>query len=83
MKTQYANEFVQQLGMGGPTTYFYQFIYDEKESVETEIIQYFIMHVLVLCIKVDSYVAHMLCTWSFSNDIEVPIYIKKKNTSFP
>ena len=48
-----------KLGMGDPTTYVYQFIYDEKDSVDTNIIQYFIMHGLVLCIKFDSYVAHM------------------------
>ena len=77
MKIKYPNEFVQKLGVGDPTTFFYQFIYDEKESVETEIIQYFIMHVLVLCIKVDSYVAHMFYAWSFGNNTEVPIAIKK------
>ena len=62
MKIQYANEFIEQLGMGDPTTSVYQFIYDEKESIDTEIIQYFVMHGLGLCIKVDSYVAHMFYT---------------------
>ena len=54
--------------MVDPPTCFYKFIYDEMESVDTEIIQYFIMHVLVLCIKVDSYVAHMFYAWSFSHN---------------
>ena len=45
--------------MGDPTTCVYQFIYDENESDDTKIIQYFIMYGLVLCIKVNSYVTHM------------------------
>ena len=36
MKTQYENEFVEQLGIGDPTTCVYQLIYNEKESVDTE-----------------------------------------------
>ena len=58
MKLQYANEFIEKLGMGDTTTCVYQFIYDGKYSVDTNIIQYFIMHGLGLCIKVDSYVEH-------------------------
>ena len=77
MIIQYANGFVQKLGMGDPTTYVYQFIYDEKDSVDTKIIQYFIMHGLGLCTKVDSYVAHMFYAWSLSHNISVPIAIKK------
>ena len=60
MKIKYSNKFVQKLGMGDPTTCVYQIIYDEKDSVDTKIIKYFIMHVLGLCIEVDSYVAHIL-----------------------
>ena len=44
MKIQYASEFIQQLGMGDPSISVYRFIYNEKYSVDTEIIQYFIMH---------------------------------------
>ena len=51
MKIKYANEFVQQLGMGDPTTCVFKCIYNEKVSIETEIIQYFIMHGLGLCIN--------------------------------
>ena len=36
------------------------------------------MHGLWLCIKVDSYVAHMFYAWLFSHNIEVPIAINKK-----
>ena len=62
-KIQYANEFLKKLGMGDPTTCVYQCIYDENDSDNIEIIQYFIMHGLVLCIQVDIYVAHMLYAW--------------------
>ena len=64
--------------MGDPTTYVYQLIYDENENNDTKIIQYFIMHGLVLCIRVDSYVSHMFYTWPFSPDTAVPIDIKRK-----
>ena len=49
--------------MGDPKTCVYQLIYDENDSDETKIIQYFIMHGLGLCMKVDSYVAHMFYAW--------------------
>ena len=39
------------------------------------------MHGLELCIKVDSYVAHMFYARSFSHNISVPIDIKN-NTYF-
>ena len=35
------------------------------------------MHGLGLCIKVDSYVAHMFYAWSFYHNTAVPIDIKK------
>ena len=48
MKIQYANELVQNLGMGDLTTCVYKFIYDENENDDTKIMQYLIMHVLGL-----------------------------------
>ena len=63
--------------MGDTAACFYQFIYDEEDRVNTKITQYFITHVFVLCIKVDSYVAHMLYVLSFSNNTAVPIDIMK------
>ena len=77
MKIKYANEFVQTLVMGDLKTCVYQFIYDENYSDDTKIIQYLIMHGLVLCIKVDCFVAHMFYTLSFSHNTSVPIAIKK------
>ena len=63
--------------MDDPTTCVYQFIYDENYSVDKNIIQYFNMHGLGLCIKVDSYVEHMFNAWSFSNNTAVSIAINK------
>ena len=73
MKIRYANNFVYKLGMVDPTTCVYQFIYDEKDENYTQITQYFIMHVLGLCIKVDSYVVNLFYAWSFSHNTAVPI----------
>ena len=73
MKIQYENNFVHKLGMGEPTTCVYQLIYDEKDKNDTQITKYFIMHGLVLCIKVDSYVAHFCYSWSFSHNTAVLI----------
>ena len=78
IKIQHANKFVQRLGMSDTTTCVHQFIYDEKESDDTQITQYFIMHVLGLCIKVFSYVAHMFYAWSFSHNTAVLITKRKK-----
>ena len=63
--------------MGDSTTCVYQLIYDEHESDDTKIIQYFIMHGLWFCIKVDSYVAHIFYECSFSHITTVPIALKK------
>ena len=71
-----ANELVQKFGMGDPKTCVYQFIYDENDSNEKKIIQYFIMHGLGLCIKVYSNMAHMFYAWSFSHNKSVPVAIK-------
>ena len=62
--------------MGDTTTRIYQLIYDKNDNSDTKIIQYLILHGLGLCIKVDSYVAHMFYAWSFSHNTAVPISIK-------
>ena len=64
--------------MGDTTTCVYQFIYNEKFKNDTQITKYFIIHRLVLCIKVYSYVDHMFYAWSSSHNTEVPI-AKEKN----
>ena len=83
MKIQYTNEFVQKLEMGDPTTCVYKFIYDKNNSDQKKIIRYFIMHRLLLCINVDSYVAHMFYACLFSHNTAVPIAIKKIFSFFP
>ena len=63
--------------MRDTTTCVYQFIYDLNDIDDTKIIQYFIMNGLVLCIKIDSYVAHVFYACSFSHITTVPIAMKK------
>ena len=48
------------MGLGDPTTCVYQLIFDKNDINDTKVIQYFIMHRLVLCKKLNSFVAHML-----------------------
>ena len=76
------NEFAQKLGMGDLTTFVYQFIYNENDNGDTNIIKCFIMHGLVLSIKIYSYVVNMLYAWSFSNNTAFRIAIDK-NKYFP
>ena len=59
IKIKDSNEFIQNMGFGDPTTCFYEFILDQYASNETNILQYLIMHVMVLCIKLKNSVAHM------------------------
>ena len=65
------------MGLGDPTTCVYQFILDENDINYKKIIQYFIIHVLVLCIKLDIFVVHMLYAWSFIHNTELKITINK------
>ena len=51
--------------------------FDQNDSNDTNIIQYFIMYGLVLFIKLNTFVAHMFYVWLFSNNKSVPIYIKQ------
>ena len=69
MKIQYADIFVQNLGMVDPTD-------------DTKIIQYFVMNRLGLSIRIDIYMSHMFCACSFSNNTEVSIAINN-NKYFP
>ena len=39
-KRKYANYFIINMGLGDPTTYVYQFIFDENDSNDTNIKQY-------------------------------------------
>ena len=59
MKITYSNEFILNMGLGYPTNFVYQFIFDENDINYTRIIQYFIMHGLGICIKLNSFVAYM------------------------
>ena len=83
MRIQYANEFIITMGLGDPSTCVYPFILYENDSNDTNIIQYFIMHGLLLCTKLNNFGAHMFYAWSFSYNTEVPIDIKKNRYLFP
>ena len=63
--------------LGDPTTCVYQFKFDKEDSDDTHILKYFIMHGLGLCIKSNSYVAHMFYEWSFGRNTVVPIAMKQ------
>ena len=82
MRIQYANNLVHRLGIDDPTTCVYHFIYDEKDKNDSQITQYYIMHGLGLCIKVDSYASHLFYAFSFSHNTAVLI-AKKKKKYFP
>ena len=65
------------MGLGDNTTCVYQLIFDENDSNHTKTIQYFIMHGLGLCIRLNSFVAHMFYAWLFIHNTSVPIYINQ------
>ena len=69
--------------MGDPTTCVYRFIYDEKDKNGTHITQYFIMNGLGLCIKVDSYVAHIFMHGRSVIIQQLQLLKIGANTSFP
>ena len=77
MKIQSANEFILNKRLGDPTECVYQFIFDENDSNDTKIIQYFIMHGQRLCIKFYSLLANMFYTCSLIYNTAVPITINK------
>ena len=65
------------MGLGGTTACVCQLIFNKYDINEKNIIQYFIMHGLGLCIKLNCFVAHMFYAWSFSHDTAVPISINQ------
>ena len=63
---------------GDYTTCVYEFIFDKDYSNDKNILHYFVMNGLGLCIKLKNYVAHMLYAWSFSHNKSMLMYIKHK-----
>ena len=78
MNIKYANELIQNMVLVNPKKCVYQFVLDQDDSNDTKIIQYFIIHILGLYIKLNSFVAHMFYAWSFSHNTLLPIFIKQK-----
>ena len=62
--------------LGDNTTCLYPFLFDKKDTDNTDILQYFVMGGQGICMKVNSDVAHMFYVWSFSHNTEVPIKFK-------
>ena len=58
---------MKNLGIGDPAICVYQFIYNIDDNNDTKILQYFIIHGLGLCIKVEKYVAQIFYALSFSH----------------
>ena len=51
---KYSNEFIQNMVLSDPKTCVYQFLKYKFDTNDTKIIQYFVMHGLGLCIKLNS-----------------------------
>ena len=77
MKIKYEDRFIQNMGLGDPTTFLWVHFY-QYGSNDTNIIQYYIVHLLVLCIKINGSEVHKSYAWSLSHNTEVPIAIKQK-----
>ena len=63
--------------LGNTKICVYQFIFYQDEINDTKITQYCIIYGIGLCIKLNSYVAHMFYKLSFSHNIAVPISVNK------
>ena len=59
------------MGLGDPTRCVYRFIFDPDDSYDKKIIEYFLMHGILLCIKLNSYMAYMFYAWSLSHNASV------------
>ena len=46
--------------LGDPTPWVYQFVFDKDDRTDTKIIKYFVMYGPGLCIKLNSYVEHVI-----------------------
>ena len=70
------------MGLGDPKTFVYQVTFDKQDTDNTHMIKYVFMEGLVICIKLNSYVAHIFYAWLFIHNASVPILIKHKNIIF-
>jgi len=68
-------EYVNEWGVGAPTTCAYQFV-EENPNDEVEIIQYFCCVGLGVCYRIRNYWIHMFCAYCFSHLTSVPLFIK-------
>ena len=64
------------MGLGDLKTCVYQVTFYKEDTDNTHILKYFVMDGLVICIKLNSYVAHIFYAWSFIHNASVTILIK-------
>ena len=65
------------MGLGDLTTFFYQYFFRKYDSNGTNIIQHFVIHGVVLFIKLNIFVVQMFYSWSLIYNTAVPSYIKQ------
>ena len=70
------------MGLVDTTTFVYQFIFDKYDSKDTKMIQYFVMHGLGLCIKLNSYVENMFYACNSVKIIQYQLLLSTTNTTF-
>ena len=69
------------MGLGDTKICLYQFTFYKEDTYNTYILKYFVMKGLVICIKLNSYAAHMLYACPLSHNTSVPIVIKHNKYS--
>ena len=76
---KYDNELIHNMGLGDTITCICQFIFNKYDNYDTKIGQYFVIYVLGLWIRLNSYESHRFYAWKFSHNTELPIAINQKN----
>ena len=59
---------MKNFGLGIPTTCVHQFVGFERWRQNSEVYQYFVFPGLGLCIRFESFVAHMFYGWTFAHN---------------
>ena len=55
-------DFSNKLGLGDPNTCVYK-LKNVCDEILTQLDYYFIIHILIICIKFQSHVAHIIYAW--------------------
>ena len=73
-KVRYLKDWIDLYGLGTPTTCVYQFVTGSSVCMP-DIIQYFIMDGVGICVRLRSHVGHMFYGHSFRHRTAVPIFV--------